>query len=75
MVEILSITLASFYFLPFMVAAGRDHHLTVPILLTNFLTGWTGVGWVVSLAWAMLSPAEPPRPPRPTHLRLVTTEP
>jgi len=71
MIEIGSILLATLYWLPFMVAAGRDHHLLGPIVISNAMLGWTGIGWVVVMAWALLSPARPPRNARPGHLRLV----
>jgi len=71
LIEIVSILLAIFYWLPFMVAAGRDHHLLGPIVISNALFSWTGIGWVVVMAWALLSPAAAPAPARATHLRLV----
>lgn len=40
------------YFLPFFIAQIRGHHDTTAILVTNFLLGWTFIGWVVALIWA-----------------------
>ena len=51
--EFVLFTLWALYFLPFAVSAGKDHEHHLPILLMNALTGWTGVGWVLSLIWAL----------------------
>ena len=40
------------YFLPSLIAARRHHHQDGPILVINLFLGWTGLGWVVALAWA-----------------------
>ena len=42
------------YFLPTIIAANRSHHVA-GILLLNFFLGWTGIGWVIMLLWALLS--------------------
>ena len=41
------------YFLPFAVSAGQTHEHALPILLFNAFAGWTGVGWVLALIWAL----------------------
>ena len=41
------------YFLPTLIAVLRGHHQTAPILVLNFLLGWTFVGWVAALAWSV----------------------
>jgi len=41
------------YFLPFAVSAGNEHEHHLPILIFNACAGWTGVGWVVALIWAL----------------------
>ena len=41
------------YFAPAMVASGRRHSSARAIWFTNFLLGWTLVGWVVCLLWAL----------------------
>jgi len=56
-IELLPLTLVCLYFVPFMVAAARDHDSYVAILLVNALTGWTGIGWLACMAWAWFSPA------------------
>jgi hypothetical protein len=42
------------YFLPTIVASNRGHCVT-GILLLNLLLGWTGIGWIILLLWALLS--------------------
>ncbi len=62
--------LALLYFLPTIIAA-RQGHDVAPILLLNLFFGWTGIGWVAMLLWAMLARprywvAAPP-PPLPYY--------
>jgi hypothetical protein len=44
-----------FYFLPTIVAFGRARHNKVAILVLNLFLGWTVIGWVISLVWAVSS--------------------
>jgi len=44
------------YFLPAMIALVRSHHEFVTILLINIFLGWTIIGWIAILAWALSSP-------------------
>jgi hypothetical protein len=46
-----------FYFLPSVLARGRNHHNVGAIFIINLLLGWTLVGWAVALAWAFTTPA------------------
>jgi hypothetical protein len=46
--------LALLYFLPTIIAANRGHGV-VGILLLNLFFGWTGIGWLAMLLWALLS--------------------
>jgi hypothetical protein len=41
------------YFLPTIVAVARGHHNAFAILLLNLLLGWTGLGWIFALVWAV----------------------
>jgi hypothetical protein len=41
------------YFLPSILALARNKRDTVSIFVLNFLLGWTAVGWVVALVWAL----------------------
>ena len=56
MIELLPLFLFTMYIVPFMIAAGRDHDSTVPILLVNLFLGWTVIGWFAVLFWALLTP-------------------
>ena len=42
-----------FYFLPSIVAAARSKRDLVSIFVLNFLLGWTAIGWVIALVWAL----------------------
>ncbi|RJP29195.1 MAG: superinfection immunity protein [Candidatus Omnitrophota bacterium] len=42
------------YFLPTLVAVLRNHKNKLAVFLLNFLLGWTGLGWVVSLIWSVM---------------------
>ena len=47
------------YFLPTIVALARSHHNAVAILLLNLFLGWTGIGWVLALIWALAANPNP----------------
>jgi hypothetical protein len=47
--------LALLYFLPTIIAAHNGHRAT-GVLLLNLFLGWTGIGWIALLLWALLSP-------------------
>jgi hypothetical protein len=42
----------AFYFVPWIVAASRQHNNQGPIAVVNIFLGWTLIGWVVALAMA-----------------------
>ena len=42
-----------FYFLPSIVALARSKRDTLSIFFLNFFLGWTLVGWVIALIWAV----------------------
>ncbi len=44
------------YFIPSVVAFWRTHHSKVAILTLNILLGWSGIGWIVALVWALAYP-------------------
>ena len=46
------------YFLPTMIASLRSHHQLGAIIVVN-LFGWTFIGWVISLAWAVSATRNP----------------
>ena len=41
------------YFLPAIVAFGRSKRDAGAILALNFFLGWTAIGWVIALVWAL----------------------
>lgn len=41
------------YFLPSLIALVRDKRDKLSIFLLNFFLGWSIIGWVVSLVWAL----------------------
>jgi hypothetical protein len=41
------------YFLPSVIALGRNKRDITAIVLLNFFLGWTMIGWVVALVWAV----------------------
>ena len=45
------------YFLPTVVAALRRKKNIAPILIVNLFLGWSVIGWVVSLVWALSTEA------------------
>lgn len=43
------------YFLPTIIAANRKKSNTGAIFVLNLFLGWTMVGWIISLVWALSS--------------------
>ena len=41
------------YFLPSIIAFARSKRDAVSILILNLLLGWTAIGWVIALVWAV----------------------
>jgi hypothetical protein len=41
------------YFLPTIIAERRKKVNHMAIFLVNFLLGWTVIGWIVALVWAV----------------------
>ncbi len=48
------------YFAPALLATSRRAPNATAIWLTNFFVGWTVIGWVITLVWALNTPAPPP---------------
>lgn len=42
------------YFLPTIIAHNRGHEIA-GVLLLNLFFGWTGIGWIALLLWALFS--------------------
>lgn len=49
---------ALLYLLPAFIAAVRRRPNTAAILVLNLFLGWTFIGWVGSLIWAVSTPKE-----------------
>ena len=47
--------LTMLYFLPTIIRAHRGHSSAGTFVL-NLLFGWTGIGWIALMLWALLSP-------------------
>ncbi len=41
------------YFLPAVIALGRNHPNGIAISIVNLFLGWTLIGWVVAMAWSV----------------------
>ena len=42
-----------FFFIPYYIAGSRNHPNKYPILAINFFLGWSLIGWVIALVWAL----------------------
>jgi hypothetical protein len=54
-----ALMLLCLYFLPSIVALIRKKNNTGAILVLNFFLGWTFIGWIVSMVWALSSDPRP----------------
>jgi len=45
------------YYLPMIIALKRDRPDKLKIITINILTGWTIIGWIVALRWALKEPS------------------
>ena len=50
--------LIGLYFLPAMIAYGRDMKNSWSVFFLNLFFGWTAIGWVAALCWAVAGTAE-----------------
>jgi Superinfection immunity protein len=60
------------YFLPSLIAGSRHLYERTGITLLNLFLGWTCIGWVIALIWAITAPSPYivyPRPPYPPYYR------
>lgn len=48
-----------FYIVPSVIAFARGHHNAGAICAVNILFGWSVIGWIISLIWALTSSASP----------------
>jgi len=42
------------YFLPFLIVSFRQHKNILAIFLLNLALGWTFLGWIAALIWAVM---------------------
>ena len=56
------------YVLPTIVALARNHPNIFAIAILNIFLGWTFVGWVAALVWAVIHLEREPRPDQWRHL-------
>lgn len=52
---VLFVIVIPFYFLPTIIALARKKNNRTAIFVLNFFLGWTFLGWIVSLVWALTS--------------------
>jgi T4 superinfection immunity protein len=57
------------YFVPTIIAFNRRSQHRVAILLVNLLLGWTLVGWIAMLVWAIVDRSENSTPTMSTQQR------
>ena len=53
---------AGFYFLPGLIARARRHSRSDAVLFLNLIFGWTVIGWVALLVWAVIEKPAGARP-------------
>jgi hypothetical protein len=60
--DALLLSIVALYFLPTIVAGVRRHPNQARIAVLNIFLGWTFVGWVIALVWAVSAlPTDAPR--------------
>jgi len=67
--------LAMLYFIPTITAFQRKHPSKEAISVLNLLLGWTFIGWVAAMVWAVNVPAKvrvPVAPPQAAAEPIVT---
>jgi hypothetical protein len=42
------------YFLPSLIALGRRHRNAHALFMLNLCSGWTVIGWIIALTWAVV---------------------
>ena len=46
------------YMLPTLIAFGREHRRRMDVTVVNILFGWTLIGWLLAIVWALRNPTE-----------------
>jgi len=60
---------ATLYFVPTIVAKRRKQPQLAAIFVVNLCFGWTGLGWIAALVWALIRQT-PPAPPAAPGYRM-----
>jgi hypothetical protein len=50
--SVIRLTFLAAYFLPIVIALGRQHRNALAIFMLNLFLGWTGLGWIFALVWS-----------------------
>ncbi len=50
---IIIVSVLLIYFLPSIIAVKKDHKNMASILLINMFLGWSLIGWLVAIVWAI----------------------
>jgi len=50
---LLALVLLALWLAPIIIASQRHHRQIGPIVVVTVLLGWTGIGWIVALAWSL----------------------
>lgn len=67
--EVVEVVLAlALYFLPAIIADRRKRRDLLTLALFNACVGWTGIGWLIALSWALL-----PNPPANLTVEVTAT--
>jgi hypothetical protein len=54
-------TFATIYFAPWLLAIWLNRRQAPAIFALNLCLGWTVIGWVGALVWALVRPVQPTR--------------
>ncbi|MFG1184366.1 superinfection immunity protein [Xanthobacter aminoxidans] len=66
---------AIIYFIPSFVARNRNHAQKSAIFWLNFFTGWSFIGWVAALIWALTNPTVVSTEPTGTREKYISDTP
>jgi hypothetical protein len=55
--SVIWLTFLAAYFLPVVIALGRQHRNALAIFMLNLFLGWTGLGWIFALVWSCTNQA------------------
>ena len=72
-VLVIFVTILVLYFIPWLVASKRNHNNEIPIFIVNFFLGWSGIAWVLSLAWAFSNDVSTPKYEAPINEKSGST--